>query len=915
MNERNCPKSILPRLAKTCLSFVGLAVLSVLPLRADSVIVYARTNGGGLNVWPPYQETTGPNADGVWYATGSSGNSSVTNPSIDKNGTRFGSGGYPSFLNQPTLSGTGHVYAIYATVPITSTSPDLTVDVSTPDGTLSTNKSLGFRDSSTLNAHDLANKWNLVCYITNNPGVYQPTLTFTYSTTTVYGTNQPVCSLSRRFYSGPILYDDITDQCKKTPPVVVWGPLVTGQTTVQVANVVTGATSVTVYADGAQIGKLSSGVVAGVNTVPTAALVQNQEIKATQTTNNIEGCLPTSGPKVGGGANPEIRVSFILDQNPANAGPIGALGVTTGNMYHLPATDTYLSGYANPPIGNIVLQPGTCWQTVSAQNGVDQEVYFAAPTTMPVMPDPNPYASLVGIAFCVENLTNTGPFDLYIDNIKSGDQVIEDFEWATNGQAEVFLQKPSTATIPVSGQIPQPDISVVSTAYADSGTKSLRYSFQFSSVQGTIWIRALAGGSGHPNPQVDLTKPISMRVLLLPPGQSGTDLHASTLTSQNVWLTQTNYLGVTASGTGPFTYQWKVDGVEVTGATRSSYTFAADPNLGIYEKGYGIEVAISNATCGTVSSAILSVRNPVPSITNQPVHTIVNAGSTATLKVGADGHVAIGYPLYYQWHFNGVDLPGENSETLVIPGAQLVNAGSYDVLVSNNYGSTNSVVVHLDVVPVGVGVGNGIGLRADYWTTSYYTNAFTNAPTLTRVDPTVNFNWGTGSPDPSISADYFKARWTGQVQALGDDTYTFATVTDDGVRLWVNGQKLIDNWTMHGSTTDTGNIVLQGTNKYDIVMEYFENTGGATAQLWWSNATGAVTYQPMPTCQLYSLISSPTLGFGKDSTNIIFNWSGPFVLQNATNLAGPWSNLFNATSPYTNPIGSERQKFFRLQVQ
>jgi len=68
---------------------------------------------------------------------------------------------------------------------------------------------------------------------------------------------------------------------------------------------------VTVYANGMQIGKLTSGVVAGVNTVPTSALVAGAEIKATQTTNNIEGCIADLGAQVAGGANPEIRVSFI----------------------------------------------------------------------------------------------------------------------------------------------------------------------------------------------------------------------------------------------------------------------------------------------------------------------------------------------------------------------------------------------------------------------------------------------------------------------------------------------------------------------------------------------------------------------------------------------------------------------------
>lgn len=910
--KKNRPESLLPKTAKTCLAAIGLAALSVSPLRADSVIVYARTNGGLLNVWPPYQETTGPAGDGVWYAGGSSGNSSVTNPSIEKNGTRFGSGGWPAFMNQPTLAGTGHVYAIYCTLPNTATAVDETVEISTSDGTLSTNLTLAFSDWKDGVIHAQCNTWNLICYITNNPGVSQPTLTLTYSTTTVYGTNQPACSTARRFYSGPILYDDITDQCKKTPPVVVWGPLSTGQTSVKVANVLAGATNVTVYANGLQIGKLTSGVVAGVNTVPTLALVQNQEIKATQTTNNVEGCLPTSGPKVGGGANPEIRVSFILDQNSANAGPVGAPGLITGNLYHLPATNTFLGGYANPPIGNIVLLPSTCWQTVSAQNGVDSEVYFAAPTVMPIMPDPNPFASLAGISFCAENMTNTGPFDLYIDNIMNGDQMIEDFEWATNGQTQVFLQNPSTAAIPVSGQIPQPDISAVSTAYADSGTKSLRYSFQFTSVQGTIWIRALTGGSGHPNPQIDLTKPVSMRVLLLPVGQTNGSLTISALTNVSVYPGGAATFSVTASGIGPFTYQWKVNGLDVLDATNLTFsvTNLQSTDAGVYA------TVVRNSTCETMSSAILAVLEPIPTITNQPAHQMVNVGNTATFTVDADGHVPAGYPLLYQWRFGGVDLTDKTNATLSIPNAQLANVGYYDVVVANTYGFVTSVVAALDVVPAGVVPGNGTGLTGDYYNNPTYTNDAPPAPfagtlALRRVDSTLNFDWLTGSPGPVISNDYFSVRWTGQIQPLGADTYTFYTTTDDGVRLWIGGQLIIDHWNPQAPTEWTNTIALTA-NKTDLVMEYYEKAGGAVAKLSWSNPGIAKQIVPIP--QLYPLISTPRLGYEASGTGMIFNWSGPFNLQSATNVVGPYLAIPGTTSPYTNSLTGDKQRFFRLSL-
>ena len=78
--------------------------------------------------------------------------------------------------------------------------------------------------------------------------------------------------------------------------------------------------------------------------------------------------------------------------------------------------------------------------------------------------------------------------------------------------------------------------------------------------------------------------------------------------------------------------------------------------------------------------------------------------------------------------------------------------------------------------------GTGNGLSAVYYDNQNFTGA-----TVSRVDPTVNFDWGTGSPAPGIGADTFSVRWTGQVQAQFSQTYTFYTTSDDGVRLWVNG--------------------------------------------------------------------------------------------------------------------------------
>jgi hypothetical protein len=87
------------------------------------------------------------------------------------------------------------------------------------------------------------------------------------------------------------------------------------------------------------------------------------------------------------------------------------------------------------------------------------------------------------------------------------------------------------------------------------------------------------------------------------------------------------------------------------------------------------------------------------------------------------------------------------------------------------------------------------------------------------------------------------------VQPVYTETYTFYTQSDDGVRLWVNGKLLIDNWTDHAATQNSGTITLTAGQKYSIKMEYYENSGGAVAKLSWSSPSQAK--QVIPKARLF----------------------------------------------------------------
>jgi len=126
---------------------------------------------------------------------------------------------------------------------------------------------------------------------------------------------------------------------------------------------------------------------------------------------------------------------------------------------------------------------------------------------------------------------------------------------------------------------------------------------------------------------------------------------------------------------------------------------------------------------------------------------------------------------------------------------------------------------------------------------SYYHHTGGNAPAgfetfvLSRIDPQINFNWGDpGSPDPLVNVNQFSCRWQGQVEAQFSEDYIFYPATDDGERLWVDGQLVVNQWWDQGTTeVASAPIALVAGQKYDIVMEQYENGGGAAAFLRWSS--------------------------------------------------------------------------------
>ncbi|MHC4702858.1 MAG: PA14 domain-containing protein, partial [Planctomycetota bacterium] len=182
-------------------------------------------------------------------------------------------------------------------------------------------------------------------------------------------------------------------------------------------------------------------------------------------------------------------------------------------------------------------------------------------------------------------------------------------------------------------------------------------------------------------------------------------------------------------------------------------------------------------------------------------------------------------------------------------------------------------------------------------------------PALTRTDPTIDFNWGDpGGPDPLVGDDNFSCRWTGEVEAAFTETYTFYAAADDGVRLWIDGVQLVNAWVDQGTTEYRGEIDLVAGNTYSVVMEQYENGGGATAYLRWSSPSTPKQIIPQAALSLLVHAHSPSPSSGTDGVNLMsdLTWgAGDFAASHEVYLGTDADAVANATKASPEYKGSK----------
>ncbi|TLZ83810.1 MAG: hypothetical protein E6K03_03900, partial [Methanobacteriota archaeon] len=117
----------------------------------------------------------------------------------------------------------------------------------------------------------------------------------------------------------------------------------------------------------------------------------------------------------------------------------------------------------------------------------------------------------------------------------------------------------------------------------------------------------------------------------------------------------------------------------------------------------------------------------------------------------------------------------------------------------------------------------------------YYDNADLTNRLLVRTDATINFDWGLGSPDPSIGPDTFSVRWEGYWDFPVSGRYRFTMTTDDGMRVWADNVSVLDSWILQPATTYLADVRFSA-GRHDIRVEFFDNSEEAVAKVSWAQA-------------------------------------------------------------------------------
>lgn len=140
------------------------------------------------------------------------------------------------------------------------------------------------------------------------------------------------------------------------------------------------------------------------------------------------------------------------------------------------------------------------------------------------------------------------------------------------------------------------------------------------------------------------------------------------------------------------------------------------------------------------------------------------------------------------------------------------------------------------IIVSGILIWRNIDIKKHSLVAEYFYDANFSDLYKKRNDRVIDFSWGYSGPFWGFNVDHFSIRWTGYLVVPAEGEYSFKTESDDGVRLIIDGNNVIENWSLHSIQQDTAALSL-AAGVHEIKLEYFEYNANAEIRLLWKDAT------------------------------------------------------------------------------
>ena len=275
---------------------------------------------------------------------------------------------------------------------------------------------------------------------------------------------------------------------------------------------------------------------------------------------------------------------------------------------------------------------------------------------------------------------------------------------------------------------------------------------------------------------------------------------------------------------GPINFDWVGGSPGVAGVNADQFSVRWDGLVRITQSGnYRFQTASDDGVRLWVNDVLV--------INNWTDHSNTTNTSTDVALVAGQS-----YSIRLEYYENG----GQSLIRLrwLTPGA-----GSYVAIPAGPSPSLGAGLYHCATTEICSGVEPSGGIQGEYFNNI----TMTGTPAGTRVDGPIDYMWNQSAPGVTgVNADEFSIRWNGRLRVTATGNYQFQTRSDDGVRLWVNEQLLIDQWNDHSATDHTsGNVYLVAGQVYPIRMEFYERLIDAEIRLRW-RVPGSSTFVAIP---------------------------------------------------------------------